>query len=51
MGSVKFDCQYFCGDEDCDKCSKRGGIFFGGCEDCEDYTNFFGYQPNKRKKE
>ena len=44
--SVKFDCQHYCGDEDCMKCGVMGYIL--GCpSDCEEYKDFFGRQPYK----
>ena len=43
---IHCDCNHYEGDDDCNKCGKHGYIF--GCDGCEDYTNFFGYQPNKK---
>ena len=46
---LQFDCQHYCGDEDCGKCGLYGYIF--GCEGCEDYKDFFGNMPNKKKED
>ena len=43
------DCQNYCGDDDCNKCSVHGYIY--GCEDCPDYKDFFGNMPNKKQEE
>ena len=44
--SIKLDCQHFVGDSDCNRCSVMGYIF--DCpDDCEEYKDFFGRQPNK----
>ena len=34
------DCIHYCGDDDCNKCSKHGYIF--SCDGCDDYTDFYG---------
>lgn len=46
---INYDCRHYCGDDDCNKCSKQG--YFYSCAGCEDYTNFFGFMPNKTKQE
>ena len=35
----KLTCQYYAGDEDCDKCIKHGIICGYNCECCEDYKD------------
>lgn len=48
--SIKYDCQHFCGDDDCGRCSVCGFIF--DCPyDCEEYTDFFGNTPFKEDLE
>ena len=45
---IHYDCQKYCGDEDCNKCSENGYIY--SCAGCEDYIDYFGNTPNKRKE-
>ena len=46
---IKYDCIYACGDEDCDKCGKRG-ILLNGCpEDCKDFVNHHGENSKGEK--
>lgn len=35
---IYYDCINFIGDDDCNRCSVRG-LFYGGCDHCEDYTS------------
>ena len=47
---IKYDCQHYAGDEDCHKCSVVGLII--SCpQECEEYIDYFGKQPNKEDLE
>lgn len=36
---IYYDCINFIGDDDCNRCTERG-LFYGGCERCENYTPY-----------
>ena len=46
---IEYSCMNYDGDEDCHKCCKHGYIY--GCEDCEDYIDFFGHKHTVKNEE
>ena len=43
MKKVNETCAYYCGDEDCDKCSLHGILTGYACSECKDYKSMTDY--------
>lgn len=46
---IECGCMNYDGDQDCDKCTIHGYIY--GCEECDDYIDFFGHTNTKGEQE